>query len=227
LHRAALAVDGVGGLIQDRAHRGHLRGGAHRIPPGFLVLDPAADPLAVRCAPRGGDVRSTVAESGAARPAPQAFPWAPPGQQRVEWRTPPLATRGRHAAQRGGELVKRGAQAVAQARPRTQGPQTADGAVEAIGQGAPPLIRGLLGQGSALQRAIGRRTGRGAFGRPGPQRPEPAATHDGGQLHLLSQAPAVLGIRQEITRQRHTTPGQHRAQAVVSQGADHPREGHG
>jgi hypothetical protein len=158
-------------LIQDCAHRWHLRVGEHRIPPGFLVLEPAAYPLAVLCSRRGGDVRSKVAESLAERHHPQAFTLATPVQQRVEFRAQPLAYRGRNADQLVGELVERVAQAGAQARPRKQGPHTADGAVEAIGQGTPHLVRWLMRKGRALKRAIGLREGRGAFGRTVPQMP--------------------------------------------------------
>ena len=72
------------------------------------------------------------------------------------------------------------AQAIAQANPRKQGPHTADGAVEAIGQGAPHLVRWLVLKGSALKRAIGLREGCRTFGRTVAQMPEDTTLDDRG-----------------------------------------------
>jgi hypothetical protein len=41
-HGEKLAVDGVVRLVQNRAHRRHLRVFEHRIPPRFFVLEPVA-----------------------------------------------------------------------------------------------------------------------------------------------------------------------------------------
>src|SRR6266478_8802494 len=46
-HREQLPLDGVMGLIQQGAGGGHLRVCEHRIPPGFLLLEPAPDALAI------------------------------------------------------------------------------------------------------------------------------------------------------------------------------------
>src|SRR6266446_9812020 len=54
LHGEEFAVDGVVRLIQHGAHRRHLWGCEHRIPAGFLVLEPLANALAMRFAYRRG-----------------------------------------------------------------------------------------------------------------------------------------------------------------------------
>jgi hypothetical protein len=54
--RKALAVDGIVGLVQYRAHGRHLRVCEHRIPARFLVRKPVAHALTVLCAYRRGDV---------------------------------------------------------------------------------------------------------------------------------------------------------------------------
>ena len=61
LHGEEFAVDGVVRLIQHGAHGRHLWGGEHRIPAGFLVLEPLANALAMRFADRRGDAIGTVA----------------------------------------------------------------------------------------------------------------------------------------------------------------------
>ena len=61
LHHKPVPVDGVLGLIQDRAHRGHLRVGAHRLPPRLPGLKPAPHSLAlVRANGRGAVVGTTA-----------------------------------------------------------------------------------------------------------------------------------------------------------------------
>ena len=57
--------------------------------------------------------------------------------------------------------------------------------------------------------------------------PDHAATDNRGQIHLVGETAAVLLVGQEIGRQRETTPGQHRHQAVVAQRTDQTVEGHG
>src|SRR5215470_18243863 len=90
------------------------------------------------------------------------------------------------------------AQAIAQARPRKQDPHTADGAVEAIGQGAPHLVRWLMCKSSALKHTIGLREGRRAFGRTVTQMPEDTSPDDRGQVDPLGEATAVFRIGQDI-----------------------------
>ena len=51
-----LPLDGVMGLIQERAGHRHLGGCKDRIPARLLLLYPAPDPLAIRRPSRGGDV---------------------------------------------------------------------------------------------------------------------------------------------------------------------------
>ena len=60
-HREQLPLDGVMGLIQQRAGDGHLRVGEHRIPPRLLLLHPAPHPRAIGWPSRGGDVVRKVA----------------------------------------------------------------------------------------------------------------------------------------------------------------------
>ena len=87
LHGEEFAVDGVVRLLQHGAHRRHLWGCEHRIPAGFLVLEPLADARALRFSHRRGDVIGKVAQALAPCHHPQAFPLATPVQQGVELRT--------------------------------------------------------------------------------------------------------------------------------------------
>ncbi|HSX79925.1 MAG TPA: hypothetical protein VLQ80_15300 [Candidatus Saccharimonadia bacterium] len=118
------------------------------------------------------------------------------------------------------------AQTRAQAHSWKQRPHTLGSAVEAIGEGAPHLIRWLLCKGSALKVAVGRGKGHRTLGLAIPQMPDHATTDDGGQIHLIRQAPAVLLIGEEIDGQRQATPGQHAHQALVTQRTHQTIEGH-
>jgi hypothetical protein len=60
-HHKEFPVDGVMGLIQQRAGHGHLRVCEHRIPACLLVLKPASHALAVGRPRRGGHVVGEVA----------------------------------------------------------------------------------------------------------------------------------------------------------------------
>jgi hypothetical protein len=60
-HGEELAVDGIVRLIQNSAHRRHLQVFEHRIPAGFLLLEPMANALAMRFSHNRGDVIGTVA----------------------------------------------------------------------------------------------------------------------------------------------------------------------
>jgi hypothetical protein len=60
-HGEEFAVNGVMGLVQQRAHRRHLWVFEHRIPARFLVLKPAPHALAMRSSHRRGDVSGKVA----------------------------------------------------------------------------------------------------------------------------------------------------------------------
>src|SRR5262249_40403460 len=86
LHGEELAVDGVVGLIQQRAAGRHLWVGRHRIPPRFLGLKPAPHALAMLSPHRRGDVSGKVAEALASCHYRQAFPLSTPVQQGVELR---------------------------------------------------------------------------------------------------------------------------------------------
>jgi hypothetical protein len=84
LHREEFPLEGVVGLIQQRAGHRHLRVFKHRIPPRLLVLEPASDALSVGhpCAVR--HVIGNVAEPLTQRKYPQALPLARPVEQGVE-----------------------------------------------------------------------------------------------------------------------------------------------
>ena len=56
LHREQLPLDGVMGLIQQRARDGHPGVCKHRIPAGLLLLEPAPDALAIGSPCGGSDV---------------------------------------------------------------------------------------------------------------------------------------------------------------------------
>src|SRR5467141_2238883 len=72
-HGEEFAVDGVVRLIQYSAHRRHLRVCKHRIPAGFLVLEPMANALAMRFSHRRGDAIGKVAQALPQCHYPQAF----------------------------------------------------------------------------------------------------------------------------------------------------------
>ena len=86
LHGGQLPLDRVMRLIQECARRGHLRVGEHRIPPGFLLLAPAPDALAIDHPRRVGDAVGKVASPLAERKHAQAFALSRPVQQGVELR---------------------------------------------------------------------------------------------------------------------------------------------
>src|SRR5499426_205664 len=118
------------------------------------------------------------------------------------------------------------AQAVPQARPRKERPQTARRAVKAIGQDAPDPIRRLLLERRLLKRAVrlGKRRRTGGFGVA--QVPEDTTTDNRGQIDFVRETTAVLLIRQEIHWERQPTPGEHRDQTVVAERTDETRERH-
>ena len=83
-HREQLPLDGVMGLIQQRAGHGHLRVCEHRIPACLLVLKPASHALAVGRPRRGGPVVGEVASPLSQCQHPQALALACPVQQGME-----------------------------------------------------------------------------------------------------------------------------------------------
>src|SRR4029453_9162659 len=83
-HREQLPLDGVMGLIQQRAGDGHLRVGENRIPPRLLLLPPAPHPPPIGWPSRGGDVVRKVAQALAQRKHPQALALARSVEQRVK-----------------------------------------------------------------------------------------------------------------------------------------------
>src|SRR5262249_2441102 len=78
--REQLPLNGVMGLIQQRAGDGHLRVFEHRKPACLLVLKPASHALAVGHPSRGGHVVSKVAQPLAERKHPQALALTTPVQ---------------------------------------------------------------------------------------------------------------------------------------------------
>ena len=105
-------------------------------------------------------------------------------------------------------------------------PHTAGRAVKAIGQDAPdPIGRLLLGCG-ALKRAVGLGKGYCTGLLSVAQMPEDTSADHGRQIHLVGETTAVFLIGQEIGGQRQPTPGQHRHETLVTEGADQTIEGH-
>src|SRR5260370_256857 len=90
--------------------------------------------------------------------------------------------------------VERVAAARAEASSRKQGPHTADGAVEAIGQSASHLVRRLMRKGSALKITIRLGESRCAFGHARAQMPEDTTADDRGQRDLVGETAAVVFI---------------------------------
>ena len=84
LHGEEFAVDDIVRLIQHGAHRRHLRVCEHRIPAGFLGLEPLAHARAMRFAHRRGDAIGTVAQALAPCYYPQACALSAPVEQGVE-----------------------------------------------------------------------------------------------------------------------------------------------
>jgi hypothetical protein len=99
LHHEQLPVDGVVGLIQQRAGHRHPGVGEHCVPARLLVLKPLPYTLAIGRSSRGGHVVGKVAEPLTQRKHPQALPLARPVQQRVELRTQGLTDRRRDRRQ--------------------------------------------------------------------------------------------------------------------------------
>src|SRR5712691_6837168 len=201
LHGKELPVHSVVGLIQEGTAGRHPGVYEHRIPADLFALEPIAYTFAVAGSNGGRDVVGKVAEPLAQRYNPQACALAAPVQEGVELRAQTLADWSRHAHQFAWEFVEGMAQAVAQARPRKQGPHTLGRAVKAIGEGTPHAVRRLNLKGRSLKVTIGRGKSGGTFGRAVAQMPEHAATDNRGQIHLVGQTLAVLFIGQDIDGQ--------------------------
>jgi hypothetical protein len=176
---------------------------------------------------RSGDVIGKVAEPLAKRKYPQALPLTCPVEQRVELGAQHLADRGRDGRQFLRELDERMAEAVAQAHPRKQGPQTPGGAVEAIGQDASDPVRRLLVECRASKLAIGlsQSGGTGVLGIS--QMPDHPATDNRRQIHLVDETVTMLLVGHEVGGEGQPTPRQHSDQTVVAECADEAIERHG
>ena len=117
LHGEELPLDGVVGLIQERAGHGHLGIFQDGIPAHLLLLKPAPHPRSVGRPCRGGNVIGKVAEPLPQGKYPQALALACPVEQRVELGAQGLAHGRRDRSQFLWELEERVAQAVSQAYP--------------------------------------------------------------------------------------------------------------
>jgi hypothetical protein len=78
-----------------------------------------------------------------------------------------------------------------------------------------------------LKHALGLGKGHGTGLLGVAQVPEHATTDDRGGVHWRCETAAVFFISQDIRGEGQTTPGQHRDQTRVAEGADEAREGHG
>src|SRR5262249_44514189 len=149
---------------------------------------------------------------------------APPGGELGGGR---LGERGRDGREFLREFEEGVAQAVPEACPREQGPQTFGRAVEAIGEDPFDPIRRLPLQGSASKLAIGLGQGcrTGLLGVA--QVPEHAATDNRWEVHFVCETATVLFVRQEIDRQRQSASRQYGDQTLVAQRTDEAVERHG
>ena len=148
-------------------------------------------------------------------------------QQGVKLRAEPLADGRRQTNQFAREFGEGVAQAKAQTCLWKQRPHAADGAVKAIGQDTSHLVRRLTRASRTLKHAIRLSECCGTFGLAVAQVPEDTAPDDTGQVDPFGEATAVFLIGQDIRGQQQVTPGQHGDQAVLTQGTDQAREGHG
>src|SRR6266850_5934963 len=214
------------GVIQQGAGGWQTRVFQHRIPAGFLVLEPAPDAFPVDRSSRARDVASKVAEPLAQRKHAPTLALACGVEQRMELGASRLADRQRDRRQWLRELVDGVAETVAEARSWKERAQTLGGAVEAIGEDPPDAIRRLLLGRGTLERPIGLGQGCGTGVLGVPQVPDDAATDDRGEIHLLCEAVAVFFIREDIRGQRQPTPRQHLDQALLTERTDQTVERH-
>src|SRR2546428_7632949 len=85
-HREELPLDGVMGLIQERAGHRHLGVCKDRIPARLLLLYPAPSPRAIRRPSRDGDVLRKATQPLAQRKHAQVLALARPMQEGMELR---------------------------------------------------------------------------------------------------------------------------------------------
>ena len=138
LHHEQLPLDGVVGLIQERAGHGHTRICKHRIPPCFLVPAPVPDACAIRRSPCGGHMVRKAPQSLAEGKHPQAPPPLRLVQEDMELGAQGLTDRRRNRRQFPGELDKRMAEAMAETGPWKQRPYALAGAIKAIDEPCDP-----------------------------------------------------------------------------------------
>src|SRR5215510_4447815 len=101
-HHKQFPIESIVGLVQDRAHRWHLRIGKHRIPARFLGLKPMAHARTVLFTHRRGEVLGEMAEALAERHHAEACTLPTPVEHAVQGGAPPLTQRSRMA----NELVR-------------------------------------------------------------------------------------------------------------------------
>jgi len=143
-HDEQLPLDGVMSLIQQGAGHGHLRVCKHRIPPGFLGLQPVAHALTIGCSCGVRHTVGNVTEPLSQRKYAQALALARSVPQGVELCAECRTDRRRDGDQFLRELQERVAQAEAETCSWKQGPQTLGDAVKAIGEDPPDPIGWLL-----------------------------------------------------------------------------------
>jgi len=119
-HHEQCPVNGVMGLIQQRAGHWHSGVFEHRVPARFLLLEPLSHALAIGCSSRDSDVIRKATSPLAQRKHPQTLPLSCPVEQRMELGAQGLADRRRDRGQSPRELVERVAQTIAEARPWKQ-----------------------------------------------------------------------------------------------------------
>jgi len=208
LHRKQLPLDGIMGLIEQRAGHGHLRVCEDRIPASLLGLKPASHALAIGRSSGGSDVVHTVAEPLPQRKHPQALALACPVPQGVELCAQRLARRGRDGYQFLRELGKRVAQAGAHAYARKERPHTFGRAVKAIGEDSFDSVRRLVLDCCTVIHTVGLGKGCRAGLLGVAEMSNHAPTDNGRQVHFGWQTRAVFLIGEETAGQKQPTPSQ-------------------
>jgi hypothetical protein len=226
-HHDQLPLDGVVGLVSQRAGHGHLGLCEHGILARFLGLELAPDPLPVGGSGRGGDGSDKVAEPLPQRQHPQVL--APPDTvpQGVALHAACLPHRRRDGHQFLRELEKRVAETGADTGSREERAQALGHAGAPVAHDAADPRGWLLVHRCPLARLIRRGKGWRTGLRRRAEVPEDTAGDNRGQLPLVGQTRAGRFIGQARDRPWEATPGQHRHQALRPKGTEQARERHG
>lgn len=220
-----LPGEGVMALIPPGGGPGQPGIFAHGPPAGLLGPAPGPHACIIGQPGPGGDGLGTAAPLVAARHHAPALALATRVPQGGERRATRLAARERDGHELAAEPAARGAEAVAQARPRQPRPDPGERAVEALRQEAPDP-RGRLWRGRRpLQCPRGRGQGRGTWVLAVPQRSDEASPDHGWHVPCVGATGAVLSIDQAIGGQRPSTPRRHHHDTLVPERTDPPREG--